>query len=236
MKLYKYGILGVISFVSIIMYAQSSFIGPQFPTLKSDRLTPEVLWQMGRIGGFNVDYTGKKAVYNVTYYSKEQNKSHSVIKVYNFDTKTEVLLTKSEISESDASFIPGSQRIVFLSSESGSSQLWTCNIDGSQRKQLSNEQSDVLGFLFSPNAKKVVLIKTIPYTGSIAANDEDLMKSSGMVITDLMYKHWDHYVKEIPHPFLADFDGETITNSFDILEGEPYECPMEPFGGVEQLA
>ena len=57
-----------------------------------------------------------------------------------------------------------------------------------------------------------------------------------MVINDLMYKHWDTYVTEIPHPFLANFDGEKIYGAVDMLEGEPYECPMLPFGGVEQLA
>ena len=51
-----------------------------------------------------------------------------------------------------------------------------------------------------------------------------------------MYKHWDHYTKSAPHPFLADFDGNKVGESKDLLEGEPYECPMLPFGGVEQLA
>ena len=48
-----------------------------------------------------------------------------------------------------------------------------------------------------------------------------------------MYRHWDHYVESIPHPFVLNLEtGEEK----DILEGKPYECPMEPFGGVEQLA
>jgi dipeptidyl aminopeptidase/acylaminoacyl peptidase len=51
-----------------------------------------------------------------------------------------------------------------------------------------------------------------------------------------MYKHWDTWIEEIPHPFVADFDGEKMSSAKDILEGEPYECPMLPFGGIEQLA
>ena len=48
-----------------------------------------------------------------------------------------------------------------------------------------------------------------------------------------MYRHWDHYVESIPHPFILDLEsGE----EHDILECQPYECPMEPFGGIEQLA
>ena len=51
-----------------------------------------------------------------------------------------------------------------------------------------------------------------------------------------MYKHWDHYVTTAPHPFVADLNASSITNPIDLLAGEPYECPMEPFGGAEQLA
>lgn len=71
---------------------------------------------------------------------------------------------------------------------------------------------------------------------SVAKNDTDLPQASGMVINDLMYKHWDTYVTSVPHPFLASFNGEKIGEAKDLLEGEPYECPMMPFGGVEQLA
>ena len=57
-----------------------------------------------------------------------------------------------------------------------------------------------------------------------------------MVITDMNYRHWDHYVESIPHPYVAQVTENGIDEGKDILEGEPYECPMAPFGGVEQLA
>ena len=51
-----------------------------------------------------------------------------------------------------------------------------------------------------------------------------------------MYKHWDEWVESIPHPFIADFDGNMMGAATDIMEGEPFEAPMKPFGGIEQLA
>ena len=44
-------------------------------------------------------------------------------------------------------------------------------------------------------------------------------------------------MESIQHPFVYSVgDGFVITdNGIDILEGEPFECPMEPFGGIEQL-
>ena len=76
----------------------------------------------------------------------------------------------------------------------------------------------------------------VPQHHSIQENDKDLPKASGMVINDLMYKHWDHYVTTAPHPFVADLNASSITNPIDLLASESYECPMEPFGGAEQLA
>jgi dipeptidyl aminopeptidase/acylaminoacyl peptidase len=59
-----------------------------------------------------------------------------------------------------------------------------------------------------------------------------------------MYKHWDEWTETAPHPFLctlapspiANSQSPKIVNCVDLLEGTPYESPMKPFGGVEQLA
>ncbi len=212
------------------------FIGKNQPALQSDRLTPELLWAMGRVGGFNVSQDGRNAVYGVTYYSVEQNKSHSVIYTMDLSTKQSRLLTTDTKSEGGATYIDGGRRIAYLSSASGSSQLWTMNADGTGRCQASHTDNDVADFLFSPDGKKVILIMEVDQSHSIRKNDSDLPKATGMVIDDLMYKHWDTYVTTAPHPFVADYDGETVTGEKDLLEGEPYECPMMPFGGTEQLA
>lgn len=216
--------------------ASSDFIGKAVSVPAKDLLTPEALWAMGRIGTYTVSPDGRSAIYTVIYYSVEKNKSHSVIYLMDLATKQSTLLTTSAKSESSPVFIKGGQKVAYLSAESGSNQLWEMNLDGSGRKQLSSEATDVADYLFSPDGKKVILIKEVPNRTSIQENDADLQQASGMVINDLMYKHWDQYTTSAPHPFVADFDGERVSNARDLLEGEPYECPMLPFGGVEQLA
>ena len=214
----------------------NSFIGKTMVVPAEDVLTPEALGALGRIGSFAVSPDGKNAVYSVTYYSVKQNKSHSVIYAMDMATRASRLLTSSVKSEMSPTFIKNGEKVAYLSSESGSSQLWEMNVDGSERRQLSFEADDVLDYLFSPDGSKVILVKEVPNHASIQANDEDLPLTSGMVCNDLMYKHWDHYTKSAPHPFVAEFDGKKVTVVCDVLEGEPYECPMLPFGGVEQLA
>lgn len=216
--------------------ADDSFIGKQHPTITNHLMTPEVLWAMGRVGGFQLSPDGRQAVYGVTYYSVKQNKSHAVLYTLDLATKKSHQLTTSVKSEAGGTFINGGKQIAYLSSEGGSSQLWVMNTDGTNRRQVSHTQSDVADFLFSPDEKKVVLIMEVDQNHSIQKNDADLPQASGMVINDLMYKHWDTYVTSAPHPFIADFDGKEVTNAKDVLEGEPFECPMMPFGGIEQLA
>ncbi|WP_308239736.1 S9 family peptidase [uncultured Prevotella sp.] len=199
---------------------------------KGDRMTAETLWAMGRIGGATASPDGKTIAYQVGYYSVKENKSHQMLYTVSADGKLQRTLTNTAASETDAAWINGGKRIAFLSK----GQLWTMNADGSDRRQLTKSDIDIEGFKFSPNEKKVLLIKSIPYHESIKKNPDDLPLATGRVVTDLNYRHWDHYVETVAHPFVANVTENGVDNGKDIIEGEPYECPMAPFGGVEQLA
>ena len=197
----------------------------------NDRMTPETLWAMGRIGGAAASPDGKTVVYQVAYYSVKENKSHQVLYTQTTDGKRQTKLTTTAKSEYEPAWIEGGQRIAFLTE----GQLWSMAADGSDRRQLTHSASDIEGFKFSPDGKQVILIKSLPYHESIKKNPDDLPLASGRLVTDLNYRHWDHYVESIPHPFVANVSAEGIDEGVDILKGEPFECPMAPFGGVEQL-
>ena len=212
----------------------NDMIGKSNIKLSSKMMTPEALWAMGRIGGCEASADGKQIVYQVGYYSVKANKSQQKIAVMNADGTGNTTLTKGSKNESDPTWING--KIAFLSG----GQLWTMNADGSDRQQISKSDKDIEGFKFSPDGSKVILLHSIDFHEVIMKNPDDLPKATGRRVTDLMYRHWDHYVESIQHPFVAEVEtvnGKwSIADGKDILEGEPYECPMEPFGGIEQLA
>lgn len=211
-------------------------IGKQEIRIKNKKLTPEALWAMGRIGSSSVSPDGKQIAYTVSYYSVKENKSHTVIYVMNADGTNNLLLTHTADSEVEPTWIKGGSKIAFLTAASGSMQIWEMNPDGSERKQLSSYEGGIEGFKFSPDESKVLFISQVKYGQHTSDIYPDLDKASGKVINDLMYKHWDEWVENIPHPFVASFDGNQVGAATDILKDEPYESPMKPFGGIEQLA
>ena len=209
-------------------------IGKQNITVDNRRLTSEALWAMGRISAYAASPDGQHIVYQVGYYSVKHNKSHHVLYVVNADGTGQRLLTQGDKNETDAAWLDVNT-IAFLRG----GEIWAMNADGSNRRQLTHTDGNVEGFKFAPDHSKVILLKSIPFHEIIKENPADLPKATGRLVTDLMYRHWDHYVESIQHPFVAEVDPSTFnvqcSTLIDILEGEPYECPMEPFGGIEQL-
>ena len=212
---------------------ETEVIGKSNIKLSSRMMTPEAMWAMGRIGTTEASPNGDKVVYQVGYYSVKQNKSHQVIYIMDADGANNKQLTTSSKSETDPTWLDA-ETIAFISG----GEIWSMKADGSERKQLSKTDGKVEGFKFSPDHSKVIILKSMPFYEIIKKNPDDLPKATGRRVTDLMYRHWDHYVESIQHPFVYTVgEGLSIAgNGMDILEGEPYECPMEPFGGIEQLA
>ena len=219
-------LLSAVTIMSACKQTDENIITRSDIKLESDVMTPEALWAMGRIGSYAVSPDGQKVAYQVSYYSVEEDRSNTVIylkAIDQEDAEPTLLGLGSSPTWLDDNTIAYSRE----------GEVWKMNTKGKARKQLTKTDGQVEGFLFSPDQKRLVLVKQVPYHGVIQENPSDLPKATGRLVTDLMYRHWDHYVESIPHPFVLNLEtGEEK----DILEGEPFECPMEPFGGIEQLA
>ncbi len=214
----------------------ADLIGRSDIRIENRRMTPEALWAMGRIGSVTPSPDGKQVAYTVTYYSVPQNKSNTELFVMNANGSANGQITRTTWHEGQPAWIKNGKKLAYLSSESGSSQVWEMNPDGTDRRRITDYDGDIEGFSFSPDGQKLLFIAQVKTVQSTQDKYPDLDKASGIIVTDLMYKHWDEWVTTAPHPFVADFDGSAISNVKDILEGEPYESPMKPWGGIEQLA
>lgn len=218
--------------------APTEYIGKS--TIRTEKLTPELLQELGKISDIQPSPDGTRLLYGVTYTSVKQNKSNRDLFLLNVNSWTAEAqnITKTKFSEQNAVWLDN-DHIAFLSAESGKTQVWQMKADGTERRQISNTDRDIEGFKFSPDRKQVLLIMTLPVQRIDSALFEGLDKTTGRLVDEMNYRHWDDFVDNYPHPYLATLDetGNIQSESIkDIMEGEPYECPMRPFGGIEAFA
>ena len=203
--------------------------------VQGDLMTPEVLWSFGRLSEPAVSPDKKTILYGVTWYSIEQNKGNRELFLIDTDGKNCRQITHTPFSENQAEWSADGNKIRFMSTESGSMQLWEMASDGSNRIQLTDITDGISGYRFSPGEKKLL------YTADVAADKplqdlyKDLPKATGKIFNDYMYRHWDTWVESYSHVFVTDVNGQMIKGGTDILKGEAYECPLQPFGGMEQI-
>ena len=210
---------------------------PETPQLTSDRLTPEVLWSFGRIGEACVSPDGETVIYTVTYYKMDENKAYRDI--YSIPVAGGVAknLTNSPVNEFNIVWRPDGKKIGYLSSVSGSVQLWEMNPNGTGAKQVSDIQDGISGFDYSPDQSKIYYLKNVKLDDDIHDLFPDLPKANARLENDIMYRHWDTWHDyTYNHIFIADYSKGRITDGKDIMEGEKYDSPMKPFGGTEQIA
>lgn len=210
---------------------QEPVIGKQDIKVENGQFTPEIMHQLGKVSDPQVSPDGTKILYGVSYTSIEQNRSNRELFVMNIDGSDNHQITTSAKGESNARWIDGGKRIAYLRG----GQMFTASPEGKDEKQVSNVEGGISEFKISADGKKVMYITGFKVNKAPKDVHPDLEKANVRTIDAMMYRHWDHFVEEIPHTFVAPFDGEKLGEGVDILGGEPFELPTEPFSGIEQL-
>ncbi len=224
--------------------SSEGFIGRSTIAIEDGKMGPEALLAFGRVSDPQVSPDGKHIIYGVSYTSVEENRSVRNLYICNLDGSDNQLLTKAGKSISNARWSNDGRKLAFLYG----GQIWTADIRHGKKgwslknmKKISDVANGIGEFKISPDGKKVMYISYIKSAVKSPTDCySDLDKATAYTTDDLMYRHWDHTVMEIPHTFVAEIDLEEGTTGApkDILEGEKelYELPTEPFGGLEQLS
>ncbi len=202
-------------------------------------MTPEVLLALGRISDPQLSPDGSKILYGVAYQNIEENNSLRNLYICNPDGNGKVQLTNEKKSVSNARWSKDGKTIFFLQG----GQLWKAPFKGDKlgkKVKLSDIPNGIGEFKIAPNEAQIIYTSTVKNTAVVQPKDTDpkLDKAQAYATEDLMYRHWDHWVTDVPRSYVAPLNGSKITpeNSLDILGTEElFELPTEPFGGVEQL-
>ena len=210
---------------------------PEVPKLTSDIMTPEVLWSFGRIGEPVVSPDGTTILYSVTTYNVEENKSYRDLYTVPVSGGEPVKLTDTPEKESSAVWRPDGEKIGFLSSKSGDTQLWEMDTDGSNPIQLTNVPGGITGFKYSPELTHILYTSNIKLDQDIHDLFPDLPKANARLENDLMYRHWDSWHDyTYSHIFVASFIDGKVGDATDILKDERFDSPMKPMGGMDEIS
>lgn len=209
-------------------------IGKPEVTVENGRFTPEIMWKLGKMGEFAVSPDGTKLVYANTYYDIEQNKGNA--ELYLQETGSEAAatrLTTTAQSEFNPVWLDDNTLLFARGNE-----IVSMNVNKKSEKVLATIENGLEGFKVSPDGNQIVYISDIPVKRSENLDKlyDGLDQTTGRINEDLMYRHWDSWVDEYPHIYLASFQKGLIDteNAVDIIGDSPFECPMRPWGGVEQ--
>jgi len=204
---------------------------PETPKLKSDIMTPEVLWSFGRLGGANLSPDNGSILYTVTYYKIKENRSYRDLYLLPADGGDPAVLTNTPENENSPVWRPDGERIGFLKG----GKMFEMNPDGTLLKEIAGCPEDVGGFSWSPDMNYVLFIKEVKTERDVHDMHPDLPLANARIIDDLAYRHWDSWVDTFTHIFIASYSDGEISEIKDIMQDEPWDSPLKPFGGMEQI-
>jgi dipeptidyl aminopeptidase/acylaminoacyl peptidase len=220
-----------------IIFTLLLMMGALNMTVAQDKLTPELLWKLGRLNEVKVSPDKKSVLYVLKTYDLAANKGVSLIYAMPIAGGTPVAITTAEYNATGARYTPDGKRIGFLSAKSDQMQAWEMNLDGSNKRQVTNDPDGISGFSYSPNGKMLMFFKDVKLDKTINELYPDLTKTKAKIIDGLAYRHWDHWEDEsYSHVFYVKYDGGIIMGTpQDIMKDQRFESPVQPFGGEEQI-
>ena len=207
------------------------------PAKSQDVMTPELLWQLKRVSSPAVSPDGRRLVYGIRTYDVEANKGDTDLYLIGIDGGKPFRLTDLKGSESAATWRPDGQWIGFLSSNGGSTQLWEVKADGKKLRQVTDVEGGIANFRYSPDGTHLSFTSDVKLDETVNDLYPDLPEAEARIMDGLMYRHWNSWHDyAYSHLFIAPYKNGWVGDPVDLMKGQRIDTPLNPFGGVEQIA
>ena len=176
-------------------------LGGSALSAQAEVLSVEKLTQLNKVHSVAVSSDGRQLVYGVKtpegsdlYLQPLSAMSSSYTGSANLAKATR--LTYDSSSETAVRFSSDGQAIYFLSSRSGSNQLWRLPLSGGEARPVTDLPVDIEGYTLSSDNQSVVLsLDVYPDCDTLACTierDANPPAHNGQVYDSLMVRHWDH--------------------------------------------
>ncbi len=219
--------------------AEGMAAGLQQENLPTHPFSIQDMLAMQRVSGAQVSPNGEWIVFVLRSTDVAANRGRSDLWLAAADGSATRQLTSDPGSDFEPRWMPDGRSIAFLSTRSGSVQVWEVDVDGGTQR-LSDFPVDVTGMRVFPDGRRFALSMEVhPDAASLmasAARDAaPAPKSSAMAFESLLFRHWDTWEDgKRSHVFVWDpgAGGEPL----DLMRGMDADCPTRPFGGSEDFA
>lgn len=208
-----------------------------FQPKAQNTFTPELLWQLGRVSGASISPDGNNVLYGITTYDLATNRGNRDLYVVPVAGGTPVRLTNTPGSEHGEQWRPDGKKIGFLAASDGEMQWWEMNPDGSGLQILTEIEGGISNVSYAPDMKHLAFTRMVKTGETVLDLYPDLPAANARIIDNLMFRHWDTWDDHhSSHLFIAPYTDGKVGAAIDLMEGEPYDTPLMPFGGSEQIA
>lgn len=193
---------------------------------------------MERVAEPRVSPDGSMIVFSLRHTDLEANRGRTNLWLIRPDGSGLRQLTTDPAGDSSPCWSPDGHWVWFLSTRSGSTQIWRIPVDGGEAAAVTRLPLDVGSFILSRDGTRVALsMEVFPTAKTIAESAARLeeiskQKASGRVYDQLFVRHWDTWADgRRSHVFVMPAAGG---DAVDLMAGMDADCPSKPFGGAEE--
>lgn len=243
---------------SFWIFAVVFLVGPS--PVFADRLSPEKLWELARIGDAAVSPDGRQVAYLVTRYELSENSGTASLVLQDLPSElktpesralafeTPLLTSPAKILLADVKGLqslswlnhPSGAKLIYIAptqGEDGKPQAWMLDPAGGQPQQLTDTADGIGNLKPSPNGEAVAFTLDVKMDPEVTEIYADLPEAEARIIDSLLYRHWNawhDYAYSHVHVLTLQKDG-TPNEPLDLMNSLKADCPVPPFGGAEQF-
>jgi dipeptidyl aminopeptidase/acylaminoacyl peptidase len=207
--------------------------------------TVEDMVSMERVGSPAVSPDATRVVYTVRATDLAKNRGHTELWMVDLRAAKPVpqRLTSNAASSSDPEWSASGDAVYFLSSRSGSSQVWRLPINGGEATRVTDLALDVDNFRVAPNGDRIALSMAVfrdcPDLACTKTRLEKPVqdKTSGKVYDRLFVRHWDTWSdgrNAVLFSAPLDSTGRVSTAPVSLSGSLDGDVPSKPFGDREE--
>ncbi len=194
---------------------------------------------MDRISDTQVSPDGRWLVFTVRQTDLEANRGRTDIWIVGVDGKGLKRLTSHPAADVNARWSPCGKCLFFLSTRSGSSQVWRIKVDGGEAEPVTDQPLDVGNLIVAQTGELLAFTMEVFPGLSPAETAKRLeavshQKATGQIFDRLFLRHWDTWSDgRRSHLFVMSKKGGAAR---DLMPAMDADAPSKPFGGPEEIA